>query len=414
MSVESNGFSQGGMPPFVQPFLHALNRMQARETLRPAQLTERARVLLTDYLGSSTQPTEAAFAHGCLGLMSEHTHYYNGFALMMPLAHGTAVAVRQAEGSVSRVIFEGEQRPQVFDPYGNTATDEPASVNRDIVEALVGALCEEQIGVEVAVVTTVYPACHEARLAALAIAVARALQALVAYSDSTPELMQRIHPCVVKAMQRPFSRAYLIAADAGRPHTHVLVDTEKVEHIAMDAPSAESIGWGMMDVHVAAPQPASFFKERAAEAEEALALLRQSVFPELASFRELDHANLQIALDALPPDLQPRVRYLVGENKRVQRLTFALRKRDWQMLGALLLFSKAAQQNEWEATFEEECVAVDEVEKMSTEGMYGATRTGSGGCVLMVGQPFTVPQALDRAKTAVAKQFNKVPEIVLL
>lgn len=415
MSVESNGFSRGGMPPFVQPFLHALNRMQARETLRPTQLTERARVLLQDYLGHSPRPIEAAFAHGCLGLMSEHTHFFNGFALMMPLAHGTAVAVRQAEGRVSRVIFEGEHEPHIFHPYLKKADPQVApAVLRDVLEEIVGTLCEEGRAVEVAVVTTVYPACYEARVAAMSIAVARALQALLAHAYSTTELLKIIHQCVVKAAQRPFSIAYLIAADAGRPHTLLLVDTEKVEHIALEAPSHESVGWGMMDIHAAVPQSTAFFIQRAAETKEALVLLQNSVFPQLQSFRDLDHANLPMALEALPPALQSRVRYLVGENKRVQRLTFAIRHRDWQMLGALLLISKAAQQNDWEAMFEEEQVAIEEVEQMSTEGMYGATRTGSGGCVLMVGQPFTVPQALDRAKTAVAKRFSKVPEIVLL
>lgn len=415
MADASDGFSGSGVFPFVQPFLHALNRMQARETLRPAQLTERARALLNEYVGHASEPIEAAFAHGCVGLMSEHTHFFNGFALMMPLARGTAVAVRSSKDGVSRVVFEDDHEVQILDlsqeeADGNAELTFEAQVLRQVVQDL----CEPDVAVELAVVTTLYKACHEARLAALVVAAARAVQALFAFPHDTVELIQSIQPSVATAARRPFSLAYLLAAEAGRPHTYLLVDTDKMEHIAIDAPSEESLGWGMVDVQVPFPKSAFFFATRVAETEEALAILQEGAFPDLKSFRDLDHASLQDALHVLPEALRPRARYLVGENKRVPRLVFAIRHQDWQMLGALLLISQAAQRKDWEGTFEEEHVAIDVVEQMSTEGMYGATRTGSGSCVLVVGQPFTVPEALDRAKTAVTKRFGQVPAVTLL
>ena len=59
-------------------------------------------------------------------------------------------------------------------------------------------------------------------------------------------------------------------------------------------------------------------------------------------------------------------------------------------------------------------LAVEQAEAMSLEGMYGATATGRGGCVLLVGQPFVVPLCFDRIQQAFAERFDRIPEMMLL
>ena len=141
-------------PPFVQPFLHSLNRMQARELLRPEQLAERARALLGDCFGARQGTTEAAFAHGCLMLAGEHTLHFEGFALLLGLPQGASVAVRRTDAAPSRLAMEG--RGVV--PLGEDA-EEP-------VVCLLAALAGTAGPVEMALVSAVPPVCVEAALAA--------------------------------------------------------------------------------------------------------------------------------------------------------------------------------------------------------------------------------------------------------
>ena len=84
------------------------------------------------------------------------------------------------------------------------------------------------------------------------------------------------------------------------------------------------------------------------------------------------------------------------------------------MFGVLLLMSHASLKNDWEGTNEIADFVVDLVEGMSIDGMYGACTTGRGGCILVVGQPFVVPQCLDRIKSAVMDRFQVVPDTLLL
>src|SRR5690606_38106706 len=90
-------------PPFIQPYLEALNRIQERRALRPDEVLERARKLLDTEFGTQPVPAEAAFAHGSAGLLSEHTHYFDGFAVVKCLPFGTGVAARIVTDGPSRV-----------------------------------------------------------------------------------------------------------------------------------------------------------------------------------------------------------------------------------------------------------------------------------------------------------------------
>src|SRR5690606_35509706 len=109
---------RAGNAPFVQPYLHALDRMQKRAFLHPEQVVARARTLLDERLGTSAHPAEAVFAPAGAGIPAEHTHYFDGFALLLMLPLGTAVAVRRAEGPASQVAFEGSEATWRFDRAG--------------------------------------------------------------------------------------------------------------------------------------------------------------------------------------------------------------------------------------------------------------------------------------------------------
>ncbi|MGI9175202.1 MAG: galactokinase [Rhodothermales bacterium] len=405
-----------GTPPHMKPFLHALDRMEERETIRPEQLGERAQALLNERFGPAAGAAAVAFAHGPLGVISDHTHYFDGFAVLMPLPQGVAVAVRTASGAASRVALEKGQQTATFD-LAVSASAEPVT---DLANCVIGSLARqgrlEEQG-EMAVVSTGPDGCRDAYLAGLGVAVWRGLEALEAAALPTEETrtacIQAVRAAVAESTGYPFSLAYAIAAYDGRPGAFALADAGTLEQLALEKPSTQ-LGWGLVDMGTAPLHPPAFYREIKARAEEALAVLQKQGFSELTSLRDLEHRHLQQALSVLPPRLQPDVRYLVTENRRVQKLITAVRRRDWQMVGALLLMAHAARRSDAQATAPEIDFAIEQVEAMTAEGMYGACATGHGACVLVAGQSFVVPACLDQVRTSYAKRFDAAPHVMLL
>lgn len=403
---------RSGAPPYVTPYLDALDRLQERTIVRPDQLTERARALMEERFGYRSERGDAAFAHGGTGLLGAHTHYFDGFAMLMSLPFGAAVAARSVNSGPSRIVFEGGKEAWDFTPGHSSDADGPAWVR--LAEEILHRLMPERANVEVAVVSTIPSSCLDAYMGALGIATAHVAQSLFALAESAAEIHQLVREVIEDCTGYPFSIAYLVAADAGRPDTFTLVDTHTLEHLPVEAPSREVLGWGLVDIGMEALQDVSFHEKRREMAQEAAELLRQKGFPKLVSLRDLEHKDLKAALGVLPRRLRPVVRHLVTENRRVQKLVAAARRRDWQMFGALLLMSHSSHQKDWGSTNRLVDGVVNETEAMSIEGMYGACVTGRGGCVLVVGQPFIVPRCLDRIQNSLKEQFDVVPHTMLL
>lgn len=401
-----------GKPPFVTPYLDALDRMQERASSRPHQLTERCRSVLVERFGPESDEIEATFAHGVAGLIGDHTHYFDGFGFLMSLPLGTAVAARGKLEGPSRLTFEGGPESWEFDTSRPSGTDGPAWTR--LVQDIFHRLAPSGASVDVAVLSTVPPASLDGYLAALGVAAARTAQALFALSESTLDILHLVRNVIEACTAYPFSIAHLIASDSGSPDQYTLVDTHTMEHLALEAPTRDVLGCGLVDVGMEALQEAAVHVKKREAAAEAAAVLRQNGFPRLASLRDLEHKDLKAALGVLPRRLKPSVRHLVTENRRVQKLVIAVRRRDWQMFGALLLMSHSSHQKDWSSTNELLDAVVHETETMSIEGMYGACVTGRGGCVLTVGQPFIVPRCLDRIQSSVEERFQIRPNVMLL
>ena len=415
MSRDASNPEWTGTPPYVKPFLHALDRMEERETIRPEQLGERAQALMNERFGPSAEAATVAFAHGPLGIISDHTHYFDGFAVFMPLPQGVAVAVRAAAGSVSRVALEESRQTATFD-LDALAAEAGADPAVGIIAKLARRGRREK-QVEMAVVSTVPEGCRDAYLAALGVAVWRGLEVIeetaLSPEEARPACLQAVRTAVAESAGYPFSLAYAVAAYDGRPGAFALADAGTLEQLALEKPSTQ-LGWGLVDMGVAPLHPPAFYQEIKARAEEALGVIQKQGFGELTSLRDLEHRRLQQALGMQPPRLQPVVRYLVTENRRVQKLITAVRRRDWQMVGALLLMAHAARRSDVQATAPEIDFVIEQVEAMTAEGMYGASATGHGACVLVAGQSFVVPACLDQVRTSYAKRFDTAPHVMLL
>lgn len=388
---------QHELPPLAEPFLEAMQRLQGREPAVPEQVSKRAASLLVRTFGDAEGAPYQEFAHASLGLLAGHTQYFPGFAVLMGLVQGTAVAIRPARAEGSRLIFEGEAEEWQWE-RGGDAHRWPvwSCLVRRLVE---GADLKEEV--EVAVVSTVPPSCIDAYLAALGMACRGALESMKAAAKNDGEAAPRrmidaVHEATMHCEGSPTSVAYPMAVYAADEHNFTLIDTKTREHLPLEAPPREKVGWGLVTLGQPVLRDARFHREHAARADRALEVLQEGDFPQLVSFRELEHRDLQKALAALPDELKPVVRHLVTENRRVHRLVHAARHNDWQMFGALLMMSHASLRADWDGTNEATDLVVDIVQSMTLEGMYGACITGRGSSVLLVGQPFTIPQCLDR------------------
>ncbi len=399
-------------PPYVTPYLDALDRMLERTIVRPDQLADRCRKMLNERFGSKDATVETAFAHAATGLIGEHTHYFEGYGILMSLPLGTAVAARAVSGGPSQLAFEGGKDSWVFDTGGPSNSTEPTWVR--LVEEIFHRLVPSETSVEVAVLSTVPSSCLDAYLVALGIAAARVARTMHQGTLSGIDSRRLVRDVIETCTGYPFSIAYLVAADTGHPGEYTLVDTHTLEHLDLEAPSREELGWGFVDVGMGALQDVSFHARRRELAAEAAEVLRRKGFPRLTSLRDLEHKDLKTALTVLPRKLKPVARHLVTENRRVQKLVAAVRRRDWQMFGALLLMSHSSHQKDWGSTNEIVDAVVNETEMMSIDGMYGANVTGRGGCVLTVGQPFIVPRCLDRIQIALEERLQTRPDVMLL
>ena len=410
-----------------------------------ATLCERARQLLNERFGPATQaPVTEGVARGATGLLGEHTHYSDGFAVLMPFAQGTAVAARPASLEASRLAFEGGK---TYELRTDLLSEQPTEVRA--AAAVIRALASTPV--EAAVVSAVPSVCFDARLAALGGAVACAVNERARVSTSSDpqsgydDVWEDVRTALDEGAGVPFSRAYVMAAvlqaspehsssrqdaedtSAGAPSAFsegqppwVLADTATREYLPVEVPPAEELERGLIavqdgyEVGEILVRPPAFHRERRQQAEEALRVLREAGFEGLTAFRDLEHRDLDRALRLLPTRLQSVARHLITQNRRVPKLIRAVRKRDWQFFGALLLMSHLSHEDDWQTTGAPLDAIVSAAEDTDVEGLYGACMTGRGPCALVVGRPSALPSFFQRATRLLAEEFDLAAETMLL
>ncbi len=377
-------------PSFVKPFLYALNRMQENESLRPTQYLERSRSLMVDRLGVEGPVPEAAFAHGSVGLIADHTHYFDGFALMLQMRQGIAVSIRPSTAERSRLVVEGSPEVFLFDRH--EMSDAPLEA---LVTAVLSELTRDTWQVDLAVVAAIPPGLGMAYHAAFCIALIRAVEALTGLESTDAEVRVRARNILDRVAGMPLSPAYAIGASLSDDGPFVLIDTQNGEFLRLDVPSGQRPGFVLLDTGGANQFPPKGMDERKEATRRATAALQDSDFPRMGTLRDLEHKDLDTALAAIPGRLRPVVRFLVSSNRNVQKLTVAIRRQDWQFFGAILKIMQASQANDWSTTRPVFTEPVAQAERLSLDGIYGVVQTGEQGMLLIVGQPFSLPSFLD-------------------
>ena len=392
-------------PPYVRPYQIAMDRLQDREIRTREDILQQARALISEERPGS-EVVHEAFAYGPTGLISTHTHYFPGFAILLSLPLGMGIVA--APASSGDIRFEGGDRS-----WHRTDVDGNAPAWVRVVDATLRAFGCPADETSFAIASTVYPYCRDAYMAALAVAASDVAMQVSGVHVGEHARIDRLRKIVETDTGLPFGPANLIASIHAEEGRYLLVDTQTFEHLPVLIDGEEDIGWGLALVECPPPATPDEYAQRRESADEAVVLLRQ-IFPRLSSLRELEHRDLDRALNALPERLRSTVRHLVTENRRVQKVVAALRRKDWQLLGALLLMSHASHRMDWQDTTLQTDYIVSQVEESTIDGMFGGCTSSRGGCAVVCGHPFSVPQFLDQLGTRFGKAFGTPFESFLI
>lgn len=397
-------------PSFVRPFLYALNRMQSNEILRPAQYLDRVTTLLVDRLGLSGTMPSAAFSGAAVGVMADHTHYFDGFALLLRIRQGVAVAIRPSDHPRSRIILEGVSEIIEIDATNTQEKGLSGLVSQTI--ASVGQNISTQY--DIAIVGGVPTGLGGAFHAAYCVSLVKALHAMHDSSVNENDIRDQSLRALNAWYGHRFSPAYVIGSLSEQNELFILVDTGTLEHLPIEVPTGAKLGWGIVEWSRDWLPGFTGSIGRTKTAARALSDLQKNGFPNIESLRDLAHKDLDSAIDAVPRRSRSMIRYLVTENRNVQKLVQAIKKSDWQFFGALMMISQAsklADSNTTEAMHE---LVTMEAETASLEGIFGAVQSGEGKCMVVVGQPFSLPAFLDKIRVLVSSHTSDEVETFIV
>ena len=403
---------RAGASPLLTSVVRGPHEIPERSFEEPSRLMERARTTLEKYFGATEGLPGVGFAHGSMGLLAEHTHYFNGFALFFSWPSGAATALRAATGAVSRVVFGPDDPVWTQGPDCPLPDTAPAPVR--VVFETFRRMAPADAQADIAVANAVPSSCADAYVATLSVATARACEQAFAPAETRQRVCEEAHAAIEASLGRCFSPAFLVAAEQGRPEQYSFVDADTLECMLLDAPAEDALAFGLAETESRTLFDPGAAPEKRKMADEAARVLRKKGFEAVTSLRDLEHRDLPAATDALPFRLRPALRWLVKENQRVPKLVGAVQRKDWQLFGALLLMSDAVTRKDWGGTTHVSENIVDEVDAMTLDGMYGAYPIHQGRAVVMAGQPFVVPRCLHRVHVGGREKFAADVRVMLL
>lgn len=386
-------------------------RLEAKAPPTPEAHRERCRAMFQQLATEGAGAAQVAFTHGTPGLLAAHTHYFAGFALLLAVPHGTAVAVRPRPDATTRLLFQPDETPWTLPADSPVPPDWPLEV---ILAFSVLRHYYPKAGFDVAVFSSIPLFTREAFLAALGVALMQALHPTDTERPPAAEQFRALAATIERCTGFPFSQAYLLATHVARPRTFVLIDAATFEHLELEGPPPEALRWLLIDAGCTLLPPPAHHRRQRELAQQIVEILQRRGFRELTSLRDLAYRDLPRAQALLPRRLHSVLRYLISENHRVHHMVVAIRQQDWQKLGSLLLMSHTSLRQDWQASCTEADLIVRMAEAMSLEGIYGASMNGYGNGVLVAGRPFQLPVYLERLQPTFEAQFGRIPEVVLL
>lgn len=401
------------LPERFQSYIRSLSRVREQEVILPEQMSMRSRQTLLDRFGDSVQTIATGFCHGSLGLLAQHTRFIGGFAVLLTIQQGVALSIRQGENKDSVIVFEGYGKQWTVTETDTTTFSDQGIVPDTWVPVLARGLkwLGLDTGYEIAVVCTIQPACTEPILAAISVALYRAAQDLKKMESDEADFLNHFQNLISNYYGSKFYKAYLVGAYHGIPNSFVTVDAVRGEYVVLDAPERQDMAWGLIDLGTGPPMTGSQYDKIQSRVNEALDLLKGAGYAQLNSIADIEHEELEKVLGSLPRRSRSVVRHLAQDNRRVQNMINAIRREDWQMVGAVLLMSHTSLKMDWGGTNTQIDAVVNMVEEMAFDGVYGACLTGRSGCVLIGGLPEAITECVNKIRLHFEASGEYVPVV---
>ena len=330
-------------------------------------------------------PSRTFRAPGRVSLIGGQVDYHEGW--IVSLAIDREVRVRATGRGDGRVIARSSE----FDGDVDIAADgrdEPSATRPEWGRPVAGVtrvlaeLGRAPVGVELSISSTVPVGAGLSSSAAFEVACALALSDAAGFALENTELARAAQRAEHVATGVPCGIQDQMTSVCGRAEHAVFLDcrTLEVEHLLM--PPELSV----LVVHSGVPRrlEGSPYAQRRAESQRVAADL---------GLRVLRDATLDQVREL------PRGRHVVTEMQRVREFARALRARDLEALGRLMLASHASSRDDMEVSIPELDILVA---CLVEAGAYGARLTGAGfgGCVVAIGPIEAAHAIADRATAA--------------
>lgn len=326
-------------------------------------------------------------APGRVNLIGEHTDYNNGLVLPFAIDARTRVAAARNDDAVVRVV--SRQRP---DEVRSLPVDEIVPAADDLswagyVFGVYWALTAAGFklsGVDLAVDSNVPVGAGLSSSAALECAVALALSTIFGHEVPLSDIARLAQRAENDFVGMPCGLMDQMASATCREGNVLLFDigADTCENIPFD-PAADGLVTVLIDTKAHHSLADGEYAKRRASCEQAAAILG------LESLRDLGFDDLASELSKLDDEvLRQRVRHVVTENRRVEKVVRQLRTAGASAIGPDLTASHVSLRDDFEVSCQELDLAVDAA---LAAGALGARMTGGGfgGSVISL-----VPQAL--------------------
>ena len=330
-------------------------------------------------------PQLAARAPGRINLIGEHTDYSGGLVLPCAIDRSTQVLAAKrspasAEGGLIRVWASDLGESTEFDPRALEASGSWVDYLKGVVASF-----EEQghplQAVDLAIASDLPREAGLSSSAALGVAVATALDGIFDLRLGSRTLARVVHRSENQFVGTGCGILDQFASALGREDYALRIDcrSQQVTEIAMPVGSV-----ALLVAHsgVTRRLARGDYRERVAECEEATRVLRHAgVVPEEAGMlRDLVSEDLPRLKGLLTPELFRRVRHVVTENQRVERVCRDLVAGDLGAVGQTLREGHRSLRDDFRVSIPELdalCEIADAI-----PGVYGSRLTGAGfgGC----------------------------------